>query len=1242
MRTFFSAEQEHLNRLSSDRCAELFGEMLTAEARSLGMSATSVTIATDSTPDGGIDARVECESPGSGNLIVGRCPSYQIKAGQDFKPWQPSAINEELFGTDDHIAENLKSEVKYCLENGHTYILVCMRTDLIPRNHRKAVENLKSAVRKCGMSDPDVRVWGQEQVLSCLNRLLPLTLRVNGRDRTKAFSFSGWSAEDDMQKPILLESKQEELIDNIRREMRTNSQPVHINVCGETGVGKTRLVLKAMDEPDLRPLVVYCRSPRLFKEHLLDEIRQIMAEPNPMDIILVIDDCNEDSIWENIRSMSSSIKLVTINNEKRRIPYTSQLEVTRLSHSKIKEIILSYYNDDVVADNLAIPCDGIPRFAHIVGYDASMNPEEILSGDNMARIFSRYIRHGDEPDSEETRQKERMLRTFSLFKRFGRGSYFNDENAAVLHLVQKIDQNISQALFDETIETLKKRKVLQGEETLYLTPRALHAWLWTQWWEKHGRSIRVEEILENMPQSLVDSFLDMFKYASHSPIARSTLRKFFSKFGPLSDSNALRTRNGSRLFHALSKADPNSAVRYLEKVMGQWTETDLQRFTEGRRDVIYGLERIMFEPDLFVRGGRLLRRLAEAENETWSNNATGVFCDMFSLGAGHMSTTRAPPETRLPLLTETLCSQHAKKRALGLEACKTALTIKMVSISSSAHDEFATDVIGWTSGSMQQWQEAYRNVIDILYKKIKKFPEEEQHKGVKIILDSLQPLLFEFPDMKEYLCNKISDLRHIADDEEILDTILSVIEFDRERIEPSAIAILERIRDEIEGHSYSSLMKRYVGMGVRVDLLSKEYEHSKEAKIKQLAKESLDRDKIRPELEWLVTTDAKSGGEFGYELSLLDVNESLLPEILKAQRETGEAGSGFFLSGYLTGIFQKDTNRWNEIMQEISEDSALLRFLIELSCRSGITDKIGTLLMDMVGSGRLLATELAKIVPAFPHKPSSSIALQWIEAMLNDNRQESVFAAMRMFHSMIIRRKVTEYDTDLLLRLLTHNTLFEKHNLLSYPMVLYYWKEAAMELIEQHRDKSLPLISTILENMDSDLSNHPQMLEVLNRIAAEFPDEVWDLASRYAVRPLDTRGHHVSNWMRGGITGSGGGFLNSISRARLIDWIDGEPDFRAPYMAIYVPPKLNKDSLAMELLARYGSDERVFKNLLSNFLTGFFMGSAVNHYKEIKENVEEYQKTEDSVNINRWLDSYLEILNTRIEKERIAEERMFT
>lgn len=120
--------------------------------------------------------------------------------------------------------------------------------------------------------------------------------------------------------------------------------------------------------------------------------------------------------------------------------------------------------------------------------------------------------------------------------------------------------------------------------------------------------------------------------------------------------------------------------------------------------VINGLERIVFERELFTRGGVLLRSLAEAENEDFSNNATGLFAGLFSLGHGYVSLTKASPTTRIRLLKETLCSENESRRNLGLKACESALqSMHFIRPSGLSGDELRLDQKGWAPKTYGEW-----------------------------------------------------------------------------------------------------------------------------------------------------------------------------------------------------------------------------------------------------------------------------------------------------------------------------------------------------------------------------------------------------------------------------------------------------------------------------------------------------------------------------------------------------------
>ena len=91
---------------------------------------------------------------------------------------------------------------------------------------------------------------------------------------------------------------------------------------------------------------------------------------------------------------------------------------------------------------------------------------------------------------------------------------------------------------------------------------------------------------------------------------------------------------------------------------------------DRQEGVIWALDKIVFHRDFFGRAAAILLALAEAENESWSNNATGVFTQLFTLAQGPLAPTAARPAERFPTLFEAIDSSSKRRREIALEACK--------------------------------------------------------------------------------------------------------------------------------------------------------------------------------------------------------------------------------------------------------------------------------------------------------------------------------------------------------------------------------------------------------------------------------------------------------------------------------------------------------------------------------------------------------------------------------------------
>ena len=197
--------------------------------------------------------------------------------------------------------------------------------------------------------------------------------------------------------------------------------------------------------------------------------------------------------------------------------------------------------------------------------------------------------------------------------------------------------------------------MLQGEFTLYITPKALHIKLWTEWWRVHGNSFNLEEFIQDLPPKLVEWFYEMFVYAAESEAASEIVRNLLSPNGPFQQNEYLKTKLGSSFFLALTDADPDSALRCLMATVGTWDRETLLEFKEGRRNVVLALGKMAARRRLFTDAANLLLALGEAENEGFSNNASSTFVRLFSTGKRGTCTHRGTAAKTFTHLEKGVC-----------------------------------------------------------------------------------------------------------------------------------------------------------------------------------------------------------------------------------------------------------------------------------------------------------------------------------------------------------------------------------------------------------------------------------------------------------------------------------------------------------------------------------------------------------------------------------------------------------
>ena len=1239
----FEVKPEHLECLDPNKSVDLIRKLIWADAYVSGIPITQVNVPTEITiSDGGIDAEVQgVQNDGEYGIIKKGITSYQIKSGRFASI--DSSIKDILFKKK---SGDLKDRIKSCFDVQGTLVVVFTGWDNPDRLDDQIKNKFKEKLVAISYryKTAKIEIWRPNQIIGFLENLPSLRLDVLGITDGSFYFHEEWSKLSDMKPKMYSDDKQLEFIKNFRKQLRVNDKPVHIRIIGEPGIGKTRLVLEATKTDDLRSCTIYVEDPTKLEER--DFINEVSRTDNKSDLILVVDECNSDyqtSIWNRLESKSPKIKLVTIFNEPDDSRgTTTRMDVPELSDEKIGEIIKEYGIDESELSKWVEWTRPYPRAAHMIGSNLRENLEDILRPPDTVSAWDRCIASRLSFESDDFKNRRIVLLWLSLFKKFGFEPPFDSEWEMIASLI-KTHEGIPTGTLTRTVKKLKKMKILQGSSTLYITPKILHVYLWTQWWEQYDTRMAFD-VLESISQggyndqNLIREYYKMFEYAKQSPQASTVATKLLEREDFFASGRA-------GFFLILSKTDPSSALDYLERKICGKSREQLLQFTSDRRETVWALERIAEYKENFERAANLLLLLAEAENEDFSNNATGIFLNLFSPAAGQVASTEVAPKDRIPVLESAINSDSKLKRSIAIKACNKALQMGYFSRVIPNYGEIGTSPQLWKPKSEEEIIDYYQAILNILVMQLNKH-KGDQNEVVDVILHRLRTLA-RVPKLAEEIleiARKLHEMRW-ADSEKLLKAIGSTIYSTKENLHPKILEEMQKLQSDITGNDFHSLMRRYVGMDIQMDWFGET--KSNQARVKEiddLATLSLDLGNLEPELNWLVTKKAKHGFKFGYELGKKDTGNLLLPSILNALRNAGDEGSGFFVGGYLSSIYEKDTEKWESELEKIYNNSALCRFLPEITWRSGTSDRAAKRFVNGIHENKFDYTCLGifKYGSVFLDRLSEESFTTWILLLLEEEKEDAVVIAIDLFYSYFVQGQQKSLPKQLTLKLLLHENIIHRTHEADYAVLdEFIWKQIGLAFVKQYPEDSIEIAKTVLENFGTESFfgyYDDEVTEVLDEIARIKPKETWKIASHYVGPPIDSRAYNVQQWLRKELFSSDIGTLPTISMAEIIAWTDEDEKSRAGYIASFLPPEFEK---IREFLVKYGDQEEVKRRLAINFNTEGWRGSAITHYEKKKKKFEELKEKETNANVRSWLDFYIRSLDCDIKRSREREERGF-
>lgn len=672
----FEVTPEQIARLGP-KFSAFVNRLLEAEVRGEGLEGRALTFtAEQNTPDGGVDAATR-GAPG-GDWIPPGGTAWQFKSADR----GPAACANELeSATWAH--EFLRADGQYLL------VLGSQLPDKLVAARQKA---LASRALQLGLIQPGeegrIKVYEANSLArwTSLYPALAASRLVGGPGRGVS-DFESWAGTELRSPSWVPDQARRDAILAIRDQLMA-PDGLEVRVQGESGVGKSRLVLEALDDDSLRALVAYIPDERQASAEL---VGHLSAEGR--SVVLVVDDCDATRHGKLADQLPrrGGIRLITIGPTGPAVNRVPIVGVSALTDEERGEFLKVDYPQLRTEARLFIARYGEGNMrmtillANAIARADEAQAAELISEGDIRPLVEALL-----PESADFFGSA----VLALFDRIG----FDRDRRYQLEVLAAFVGLTPMSL--TTAASSLERWGLAERHGRYraVIPRPLAVLLATEAWKNLGDRI-VRELLPSLDQEMALAFFRRVADLGRFPPAQAALRDVLGDDGPFASLEVIEASGTGQLLTQLAIVLPNDVTRHLARLLAAAPEGTLVHQTRSRRDLVWTLEKLVWHRENFEVAANALLRLAIEENETYTNNAGGTWVDLFGT---RLPGTAAPPAQRAAYLAEVARSDRAPARLLAVRAAAHGLgTYESITVSG----ELQGGVLVAPRGEPRTWEE---------------------------------------------------------------------------------------------------------------------------------------------------------------------------------------------------------------------------------------------------------------------------------------------------------------------------------------------------------------------------------------------------------------------------------------------------------------------------------------------------------------------------------------------------------
>lgn len=1275
----FEVDPDQVSRLDSTTLVQLMKRLLLSECRLVDVPLRAGTVPLQITiPDGGEDGRVEWTGGvNATDYFPNRFCIFQSKA----QNLTEGSVKAEVLKK----AETLNDALSDVLSRSGAYVIFCSKpfTGQKIKKLRKAVE---TAIVNAG-SDPmkaaAIEIYDANKIADWVNAHPTVALWLTSRERRRSVSgfqshkawgrdgeiktvpwISGDAArfdivvadadqQDDGQDALTFEAAADAALNHL------SDDPRILRIVGPSGFGKSRFAYELFNsQTDMageidRVAIIYADLSIVGGE--ATKLALEIADADSATI-LVVDECPDETHLKlaNIaRRSGSRLRLVTIDVETKvaQADDTLIIHLERASDEMIGEIAQGIApelsdNDARFIQELS---NGFPQMAVLAARRNAGGRQTIGS----AGQFLDRIIWGKRPHNDEA---QKALDILSLFEWLGLSGRVSDQAAHVAAMLA----GMSEDAFVEHVRSFGSRGVVvERGDFVQVQPIPLAARLAAQRLARLPEG-KLASFFAQAPPNIQKSLLRRLRWLDTSNVAQEFAEQLL-KENCLGNLAALNTDFGAECLDLLVHVTPDVAMTTIDRVFGHLSVDELLSVGDGRRHLLWALEKLVFRRDSFEPAATLLRRLAVAETEDHiGNNATGQFKQLFQI---YLCGTEVEPSARLLVLDAGLQSENMKEVELCVDALgQMLLTNHFSRIGGS--DEIGTRqrLEDWTPKIYGEVWAFHRAGMERLMD-IALIDGSFADKARELLGFHIRGLISHVP-FKEIRAMIDKVVAHHGFWPQAAQQVNEWLYFDRNEAPPELAAEVRSYFDDLMPTDPVDLVILYTDGWLtdfhdpdvdydREDVASRDFEYSIR-KSNELA-ESIGKDTDLTErcIGRLVMSDAHSAFAFARQLAgyAPDPRELFRLALAKAEASDKQANMGVF-GGLIAGIDDRDPQKARECLR------TALR-----------SPKLKDNAISLIGSGRLQPDDLNLVISLLQTgdvEPQQCVTLSYGRGLDHFSAEEIVplldglelhgaaglWAALDII-SMYLHggKALSDPIVQKLKGIILSPALFDA--ITCETMNGHHLQEMAKLLIKNGRvDRKFArsIIKQLLtifhlkkREIRFELKNPAR--SIIRELIAPYPGEVWaeisklllveDALVRLRLEQLIQPDH--DSYL-------GPGLLYALPEHVYLDWVRERSNERAAIVIRWLPvaEKDSEGSLswhpALEaFIAEFGGEELVLGELSRRMRPKSWWGSIVPHLKPFLPFLEtwcSHQKSE----VRRWASEQIKVIEAEIKINRKRDE----